>query len=64
MAKLRRYWLTYPLRGVPVTFHLKSPYQVLWRGIYGISIGSWFIGAVKSSDHSVPPTIQQEGTPR
>lgn len=52
---IRRYWFNLR-RGMPVTFHLQHEYQVRWHGIYGLSIGNWFIGAVRSSDFAQPPT--------
>ena len=58
---IRKYWLSFVV-GVPVTFHLRArDYDVLWTQIRGIQVGSWFIGAVRSRDYVVPPTLEGKG---
>jgi hypothetical protein len=45
------YWIT-PVRqgGMPVTFTMADGEQqrYRWRGIYGVTFGSWFIGGIRA----------------
>ena len=45
----RRYWFRFH-RGIRVTFHALSDWDVLWTRIYGLQFRGWFIGIVKSTD--------------
>jgi hypothetical protein len=45
---MRIYRQHFSNRSLPVTFHLDRPWRVQWTHIYGIEIGGWFIGAVRS----------------
>lgn len=46
---MTRYWFTFktPLR---VTYHLLADLSTAWRGIYGVTIGDWFIGVIHGSN--------------
>lgn len=56
---VRWYWIRY-LVGPLVTFHLQRAYEVRWNRIYGVQVGSWFVGAVRSSDVPIAPKIGGE----
>lgn len=48
--KVMKFWFTFT-RGLPVTFHFQTrDHTVLWKRLYGVQIGQWFIGVVASSD--------------
>ena len=53
---LRWYWLRF-VDGPMVTFHLQSNYQVRWNRIFGVQLGPWFVGAVRSRDVPLPPKV-------
>jgi len=57
--RIRWYWLSF-VRGPLVTFHLLRPYEVRWRVIRGVQIGSWFVGAMRSADVPLPPDLRRE----
>lgn len=67
---LRPRWYWFRFRsGFRVTFHLKTDHVVRWTHIYGVQIGGWFIGAVKSgpveshlSADAVDPHASSTGT--
>lgn len=33
-----------------VTFHLERDYRYRWMRIFGLGIGSWFVGAIKGTE--------------
>jgi hypothetical protein len=47
----RWYWFRFARRPLPITVHLdKRDRQYHWRGIYGLQVGPWFVGAIKGSE--------------
>jgi hypothetical protein len=47
------FWFSFQ-RGPLVTFDLpRRKHSVHWRGIYGVQMGGWFLGVVRSMD--TPP---------
>lgn len=46
-VRIQRFWF----RGsFPVTFHLTRNIRVVWTHIFGVQIGGWFVGVVRSQD--------------
>lgn len=46
-----RWYRIHSRRGIPVSFHLEpNEWHVKWSHIYGVRIGAWFIGFVRSQD--------------
>ncbi len=48
--RVRWYWFNFI--GLPVTFHVLTDRRVYWQRVCGVAIGSWFFGAISSSDET------------
>lgn len=53
--RTRWYWMRFP-SGLPVTFHAYHAWRVQWLGVFGVQVGTWFVGVVRSC-----PEVKQLG---
>lgn len=44
----RFYW--FRLLRLPVTVHLHTDHRFEWTRIYGLQVGSWFVGAIQGTE--------------
>lgn len=57
------FWFWFSGEGLPITMPaLKTEKHFRWRGLYGVQIGRWFIGAIEGGPGSpwVEPTPDPE----
>ena len=55
------YWCRFARR-LPVTVHLATDQRFTWTGIYGVTIGSWFVGAIRGAEAIMPPPVVSVGS--